>query len=219
MLLQKLPLELQDGLSVVTASGVEIIINQVMRLDEEFLVLRGRLSGSVDNGRVYFVPYDQMNCLIYNRAVKGNEIHRWFNEEPEQIGSSMTSINTDPDAMLQDPVTEEGAGALPGFAAAGLTSGGAGPDEMSPAKAAMLERLRARAVSKSVQGTARKPGLSVSSQGTAARPGLSVQGVTPKPTGQSIQGTNRPGQSIQGNTQRPGGSPPNSSPPPAEPKK
>jgi hypothetical protein len=205
-LIQKLPLELQDGLSVVTASGVEIIINQVLRLDEEFLVLRGRLSGSIDNGRIYFVPYDQMNCLIYNRMAKAHEVQQWFNDDQGPTGSGEglgVIVARDGDEIPMEDPTE--AASLPGFAAAGL--GSANPEGMSPAKAAMLERLRARAIGKSVQGTARKPGLSVSSQGTVARPGLSVQGATPKPTGQSLQGNSaKPtGQSLQGNTAKPTG--------------
>src|SRR5262249_53533130 len=49
-LLNRIPQELQDFLVLVTSIGTEISIQSILRIEEEYIVLRGRLAGTTDTG-------------------------------------------------------------------------------------------------------------------------------------------------------------------------
>ena len=51
-----------------------------MRTELTFVVFRGRVCGNTDEGRVFFLPYRQIDFLQINRAVKEAEIRQLFGE-------------------------------------------------------------------------------------------------------------------------------------------
>ncbi len=77
-LLRLVPPKEQDGLKLVTCNGTEIAIQAILRLDPDFLVVRGRLAGSQDAGRIFFVPYEQIDHVGFYRAVKDSEFEEMF---------------------------------------------------------------------------------------------------------------------------------------------
>src|SRR5262245_2002894 len=81
-LLQLLPRELHDGLSFVMPGGLEINMQGLIRLDEEFLVARGRQGGSTESDKVFFVPYNQIITLMFNRPTKEVTVRTWFEDRP-----------------------------------------------------------------------------------------------------------------------------------------
>jgi len=81
-LLRLIPEDQQNKLVVTTLTGVDLNIEIILRLDETFLVFRGRISGITDEGRVFFVPYRQIDYLQLNRHVKEEEIHAMFGDGP-----------------------------------------------------------------------------------------------------------------------------------------
>src|SRR5262245_9444517 len=62
-LLRRLPTALHDGLIIVTSNCAEIVVQSIVRAERDFLVIRGRMSGSQDTGRTVFVPFDQINYI------------------------------------------------------------------------------------------------------------------------------------------------------------
>jgi hypothetical protein len=50
-----------------------------LRLDPECLALRGRLAGSTDAGRVFFVPYSHIDYFGFQQPLKEAEFHELFN--------------------------------------------------------------------------------------------------------------------------------------------
>src|SRR5205085_122349 len=69
-----------------------------------YLVFRGRVSGITDEGRVFFLPYAQIDFLQINRQVKEVEIRRLFGELiDDQVGrpASATGSGTFPSASTQ----------------------------------------------------------------------------------------------------------------------
>ena len=56
-LLRRVPPEQIDNLMLMTAQGTEINVQALLRMEEHWMVLRGRLAGSNDGGRVFCLPY------------------------------------------------------------------------------------------------------------------------------------------------------------------
>ncbi|HEY7312512.1 MAG TPA: hypothetical protein VH643_24320 [Gemmataceae bacterium] len=77
-LLRHVPAEEQSKLMLVTSGGTEIAIQAVLRIDPECLALRGRLAGSTEAGRVFFVPYARIDYLGFQQPLKESEFHELF---------------------------------------------------------------------------------------------------------------------------------------------
>ena len=116
-LLKKIPAEQHNHLVLVTEAGVEFTIQTILQSEGEWLAFKGRLACSQETGRLYFVPFDRIDYLGFNRSVAEEEFRSWFGNAP-----------------------------APAQAAGGLANGkpGAGANGAQPNRAALLERIRAR---------------------------------------------------------------------------
>jgi hypothetical protein len=86
-LLRHIPASEQSKLMLVTTSGVEITIQGFLRIDPECVALRGRLAGSTEAGRVFFIPYAHIDYFGFQQPVKETEFHELFgNLEPLGAG-------------------------------------------------------------------------------------------------------------------------------------
>ena len=85
-----IPPEQQNILVLTTMSGVDLNIDSILRTEPSVLVFRGRVQGSTDDGRVFFLPYRQIDFLQMNRFVRETEIQEMFSKaappapEPEK---------------------------------------------------------------------------------------------------------------------------------------
>ena len=77
-LLRIIPEKEHDCLSLFTSNRTEIAIQAILRIDPDFLIIKGRLAGSQDAGRVFFIPYAQLDHIGFNRAVKDVEFNEMF---------------------------------------------------------------------------------------------------------------------------------------------
>jgi hypothetical protein len=77
-LLKHIPPERHNQLSVTTTGGVEIAVQTFLRIDPECVAIKGRLAGSQDAGRVFFVPYAKIEILAFQQQVKEEEFHELF---------------------------------------------------------------------------------------------------------------------------------------------
>ncbi|HTU90833.1 MAG TPA: hypothetical protein VMF69_12210 [Gemmataceae bacterium] len=77
-LLRHIPSGEQSNLMLVTTAGTEIAIQCLLRLDPQWLALRGRLAGSTDAGRVFFVPYSHIDYFGFQQPLKEAEFHELF---------------------------------------------------------------------------------------------------------------------------------------------
>ncbi len=116
-LLQHIPPEKQDDLMLVTKSGQEINVNNILRIDQEFVAFRGRLAASQDAGRLFFVPYSNIDYFGYQKPIKESDFQEMF-------GSF----------SLPDPPPANGEAAAPA----------AGSRNPPAIKSAVLERFRSR---------------------------------------------------------------------------
>ena len=72
-------------LVIVLKNGTELCIDTIIRYEPQYLVLRGRQGGTIEESRAFFVPYDQMLCLRIDRVVKVEEIQEFFGTPSETL--------------------------------------------------------------------------------------------------------------------------------------
>jgi hypothetical protein len=120
VLLKKLPVEQHNQLMLVTTSGIEMAIQTVLVLDGECLVFKGRVSGCQDAGRLFYVPYDRIEFVGFNRVVTEEEFKAWYGDNSTLGANGSNGAN-------------------------GLSSStGVGTRTPVPNRAALLERIRTR---------------------------------------------------------------------------
>jgi hypothetical protein len=136
-LFRHIPAEEQAKLMLVTANGTEIAVQCFLRIDPECLALRGRVAGSTDAGRVFFVPYSQIDYFGFQQPLKESEFHELFGNLEIQSGAAL-------------PATPP---AAPPAAAAPRPAAPAVPEPNSPTtcsrnplsiKSTVLEKFRSR---------------------------------------------------------------------------
>lgn len=80
-LLRLIPPSQRENLLLTTANGREIAIQGVVRVEEEYLVVRGRITGTSEvGGGFYFVPYEQITYLGFMRPVQEAEVLGMFGQ-------------------------------------------------------------------------------------------------------------------------------------------
>jgi len=150
-LLAMIPPEQHNILVLTTLTGVDLNIETILRAEPSYLVFRGRVSGQMDDGRIFFLPYRQIDYLQINREVKEAEIRRLYGDtsgleaapskSPDDVFATSSDSGVFPavtSASLQGlsispaspsapvPVVSPTRPSLPGVAAR-LSTAGAGP--------------------------------------------------------------------------------------------
>jgi hypothetical protein len=126
-----------DSLVLVTANRTEIAVQQLLRIDDDFVTVRGRIAGSQDAGRVFFVPFIKIDNVRFQREVKEAEFHDMFADfdapaapEPPPPVQETPVPPVAPSISTKTPV---------------------------PIKSAVLERFRNRSTPGSNQGVTMRP--------------------------------------------------------------
>ncbi len=133
-MLRVIPPEQQNELVLVLKNMSEISVDTFFRFEPTFLVVRGRVAGTTDEGRGFFVPYDQMVYVRIERVVNLHELQAIFDGLP---GRTVAPV-----AETPAPVPPPAADAPPPAAAP--------PAPEPTTHNALLDRIRAaRATQKS----------------------------------------------------------------------
>jgi hypothetical protein len=125
--IREIPEEYYDKLVVMVGTGAELVLQGIIRMDDEFLIVRGRMAGSSDDGRVLVIPYGQITYLGFNKWMAEEEVKGIFGREPEEADA------------------DGAAAAVPAGSEAGAN--GAAPGKPPPGKASkslFLAKLRQR---------------------------------------------------------------------------
>jgi hypothetical protein len=152
-LFRRLPPDQHHNLMLVTTIGTEIAIQNILRIEDDFVAIRGRLAGSSDTGRVFFVPFTQINFAGFQKALKEEEFNVIFrNSEGE------TAVQ--PVAPLPVPQAVEQLAKATPTKVSGTASADGRTRSLNrpplPLKSELLERLRTRT---SQQGVTPRPSL------------------------------------------------------------
>jgi hypothetical protein len=97
-LLRKLPAEVHQQLVLTTEGGVEFAVQSILLMEGECLVFKGRVSGSQDAGRLFFVPFDHIDYVGFNRTVSEEEFKSWYGaaEPPPMVAPQQDVFATSP---------------------------------------------------------------------------------------------------------------------------
>jgi len=82
-ILGKIPPHDLTKIVLILRFGTSITLDTVLRREDEYLVVRGREAGTNDEGRAFFVPFEDVLCVKFDRVVKVSEIKRLFGEVVE----------------------------------------------------------------------------------------------------------------------------------------
>lgn len=124
--------EEQDSLVLSVHGGLEVACQNVARVEEDLVLVRGRISGQAETGRLFILPYDRLAALYVNRAVG--------NEEVELYSPSVSAERKEKVAAL---VAELAAKAKQ--EAAGAEQAMRGETSAAPNLREQLERMREQA--------------------------------------------------------------------------
>jgi hypothetical protein len=89
-------------LVVVMQNGTELCVDTIFRFEDTFMILRGRQGGTIEEGRAFIVPYDQMLCLRLDRTIKLDELDEIFGKEkrtarlPSLTDTPLTPVSEQP---------------------------------------------------------------------------------------------------------------------------
>jgi hypothetical protein len=107
-LFERLPIEEHARTQIVMRANVNISVDTLIRLEEAYAVIRGREAGNQDEGRAFFVPYDEVSCIKLERVVQSVELERWFSDRPtiqrqDGAGSAPLAETPPPPPEALDP--------------------------------------------------------------------------------------------------------------------
>lgn len=135
-LLRHIPPEQHSRFSIFTRAGTEISIQNFLRIDHEVLMIRGRLAASQDQGRVFFIPYDEIDYLATTESIQEAEFNELF--ETLEMPSPLMDEMIQPPPLA--PPMPPGPASMPPGRPPGVPGSGSGP---RPAiRSEVLERYR-----------------------------------------------------------------------------
>lgn len=151
-LLRMIPPELQGSLMAVMLSGNEINIQNIYRMEDEFMAVRGRLAGTTDLGTIIFIPYEQVDYFGFRNGteLKESELQAMFAGNYTAAPKAESSAAAPAAAPLNTPAATPGPAPAPmptpaapaAMPAAPAAAAAPSSGPILPGKAALLERLR-----------------------------------------------------------------------------
>jgi hypothetical protein len=100
-MLRLVPEAERTKLVIVLVNGTELCVDTIIRYEEAFVVMRGRVGGQVEEARGFFVPYDQMLYLRLDRVMKVEELQAFFSAPP-----TPEQAPNNPDKVPEVPVLD-----------------------------------------------------------------------------------------------------------------
>jgi len=97
-LLPKLPQSWKETLVVKTVNGTELSVQAIIRVDESFLVVRGRVAGTTEQGQVYFVPIEKLETICIQKQPKDDEMKQTLVEIFGPVVIDVPKLPVNPEA-------------------------------------------------------------------------------------------------------------------------
>lgn len=132
-LFKRVPEPYHPQVNFVLRNGFVLSVDVVVRFEPTYLVFRGREGGTTDEGRAFFVPYDEIGYVRLERVVRVGELKRMYGE---------TGYVDAEDRLSQGEAQEEKAEAQADLQTPPPVSG-VPLDPASIAKQNLLDRIRA----------------------------------------------------------------------------
>lgn len=91
-ILDKVPAEDLSKVVLCLRFGAAVTIDAIARRETDYLVIRGRENGTTDEGRAFFVPYEDILYVKLDRLIRIDELKRMYGENataPVELGSEV----------------------------------------------------------------------------------------------------------------------------------
>ena len=131
-LFKRVPELYHPQMNLVLSNGFVLSVDLVVRFEPLYMAFRGREGGTTDEGRAFFVPYEEITYIRLERVVRLGEMKQWYGEmgyvdAEDRLSAPEAKDETKAPADTQTPLP------LP-----------TGPqDPQSIAKQNLLDRIRA----------------------------------------------------------------------------
>jgi hypothetical protein len=135
---QKVPEVAQAQMNLVLRNGAMLAVDVVARFEPLYLVFRGREGGTNDDGRAFFVPYEEISYLRLERVMKLGELKEMYGETGYVDAEDRLSKGEQQEQKEVIKSTLDMQTPLP------TSSVGQQQDPATIAKQNLLERIRAR---------------------------------------------------------------------------
>jgi hypothetical protein len=147
-LLRLIPPALRENLALTTLTGAEIALQSIVRADRDYLVIRGRMTGTTEGHGLFIIPFDKLSHLSFPKSVNEAEVRALFEQAgqapaiaPSAAGLEATASRTLAASELSPQTADLGPGAQTPTSS---PTDAADPGSSGVDKAALLERLRNR---------------------------------------------------------------------------
>jgi hypothetical protein len=77
---KRIPETMHAQVNLVLHNSFMLSVDTIVRFEETYIVFRGREGGTTDEGRAFFVPYDEISHLKIERAVRLGELKMMYGE-------------------------------------------------------------------------------------------------------------------------------------------
>ena len=142
-LLERIPVKYHDTLALTLVTGAEVIMQSVLRLEADYAIIRGRIAGSTDAGRVIVLPYDQVVNLAFTKRMLDPEVQSVFGAGGSTFAEAVEVSATPNDSTAEGDGEEQSSSPENNSVATAAEAPGKGPSA-PPSKSMLLARLRAR---------------------------------------------------------------------------
>jgi hypothetical protein len=134
-LFKRIPEEFHAQVNLVLHNQFTLCVDVVARFEPIFLAFRGREGGTTDEGRAFFVPYEEIAYIRLERVVRLGELKKMFGE---------TGYVDAEDRLSAGEQKEQGDATKSTVSQTPPPQGSSSPqDPASIAKQNLLERIRA----------------------------------------------------------------------------
>jgi hypothetical protein len=148
-LLRLIPPALRENLSLTTSTGAEIALQNIVRADRDYLVIRGRVTGTTDGIGLFIIPFDRLSHLTFQKSVSEADVRALFEGAGQSPASVPSTDNSTPgeNGKPHSPDSISNSPAEPNGGRHPSQSNSAESNDLKSSavdKAALLERLRNR---------------------------------------------------------------------------
>jgi hypothetical protein len=133
---KRIPLETHQQVNLVLRNCFVVSVEVVVRFEETYMVVRGREGGTADEGRGFFVPYEEISYFRIERPVRVGELKTWYGETGYVDAEDRLSAPAAKPATAAPETTPQNEPPAP-------VTVGSGIDPGSIAKQNLLNRIRA----------------------------------------------------------------------------
>jgi hypothetical protein len=77
---KRIPEEMHPQVNLVLRNSFVVSVDSIARYEATYLVFRGREGGTSDDGRAFFVPYEEISYIRIERIVRMGELKKMYGE-------------------------------------------------------------------------------------------------------------------------------------------